>query len=278
MSYLDSIFADAKEEANRLCTLDINGFDGYREITEDDLPSDKFFDDEWKQQQSVKYKSFFAPAVLLIAGVVLFIVWTTNPMQPGFIFASLLLLGVGAFASYLVYTRSRDIEDAGYNCRHLGRGVILCRTTVQLNAASAMTRGALPAIQTQNRTDNRAVFHFVSVFFPDSKTFIRNVFCSDGGLRKTFKVGDTVVVYRHADSGEADLLPSTHVTVPSELMQKILAAKVQNAEAAKVKVTVTNKKALGVYLVIFLVILLLGLLPFLIVLILALLKVPVTFT
>ena len=252
VSYLDSIFADAKEEANRLCTLDFRSFADYREITEDDLPSDKFYDDEWKQQQSVMYKSFFAPAVLLLASVVLFIVWTTNPMQFGFILASLILLGVGLFGSFLVFKRSRDIQDAGYNCSHLGRGVILCKTTVRSNAASTMTRGAIPNIRMQNRTDNRAVFHFVSVFFPDTKTYIRNVFCSDGGLRNTFGVGDTVAVYRHADSGEADLLPSTHVTVPPELMAKVRVEQVRKAPAIRIKPTV-NKKAIVIYFVIILV-------------------------
>ncbi len=278
MSYFDSIFADAKDEANRLCTLDFSSFEGYREISEDDLPSDQFYGDEWKQQQSVKYKSFLAPAVLLIAGVVLFILWISNPMTFLLILFSLILLSVGIYASFTVYRRSQEIDTAGYSCNHLGRGIILCRTTVQSNAASAMTRGAFPNIQTQNRTDNRAIVHFVSVFFPDSKTFIRNVFCSDGGLRKTFNVGDTVVVYRHSDSGEADLLPSTHVNVTPELLTRIRAEQIHNAQTSKVKVTVTNKKTLRVYLVIFLIILLSGLLPFFVVLILALLKIPITFT
>jgi len=252
MSYLDSIFADAKEQANRQCTLDFESFAGYREITEDDLPSDKFYDDEWKQQRSVMYKSFFAPAILLITSIILFIAWTANPMQPGFIFASLITLGVGIYASFLVYKRSQGIGSDGYSCSHLGRGVILCKTTIRSNAATTMTRGVVPNIQTRDRTDNTAVFHFVSVFFPETGTYIRNVFCSDGGLRRTFFVGDTVVVYRHSDSGEADLLPSTHVIVPPELMAKVRVEQVRNDPAIRITPSV-NKKAIILFFVVILV-------------------------
>lgn len=277
MSYLDNLFGDAKEEANRICTLDFNRFEGYREIAEDDLPADQFYEDEWKQQLSVRNKSILAPAVLLIAGVVLFVVWLSYPATLLLILFSVILLAVGIYSSILVYKRSQDISSAGYSCRHIGRGVILCRTRVVMNAAGAMTRGALSGIDTVSKTNNRAVFHFVSVFFPETKTYIRNVFCSDGGLRKTFRIGDTVVVYRHSDSGQADLLPSAHVVVPPELRQAISVEQLRTPETTKVKSTTTSRKSLVILLIVFLFVILIGVLPFLLVLILALLKVPVTF-
>lgn len=277
MSYLDNLFGDAKEEANRICTLDFNRFEGYREIAEDDLPADQFYEDEWKQQLSVRNKSMLAPAVLLIAGVVLFVVWLSNPAIRLLIFFSVILLAIGIYSSILVYKRSQGISSAGYSCRHIGRGVILCRTRVVTNAGGSMTRGALSEADTINTMHNRAVFHFVSVFFPETKTYIRNVFCSDGGLRKPFRIGDTVVVYRHSDSGQADLLPSAHVVVPPELKQVISVEQLRKPETTKVKVTTTSKKTLVIMLIVFLVVLLIGMLPFLLVLILALLKVPITF-
>ena len=255
MSYLDSIFADAKEQANRQCTLDFESFAGYREITEDDLPADKFFDDEWKQQRSVMYKSFFAPAVLLLVSVILFIVWTTNPMEIRLILGSLAVLAIGIFASFLVFKRTRDMNSAGYSCSHLGRGVILSKTTVRSAAATAMTRGAIREMRTTNGMRKTAEFHFVSVFFPDTKTYVRNVFCSDGGLRKVFAIGDTVAVYRYSDSGEADLLPSKHVVVPPELMAKVRVEQVRKNPSRRAS-SPAKKKAIVIYFVVILVIVL----------------------
>ncbi len=247
MSVFDSIIGRAKEEAKIVCTFNFDDFEDYREITEDRLPSGSFYSDELKQQQSVKYKSFFAPAILLIAAIVVLIVWLSNPKNLILLVISFILFVVGGYASYLIYKKTQEINDAGFSCNHLGRGVILWKTTVNRH-----NPGTHPA-------SNSPPIHFVSVFFPDSRTFIRHVLCSDGGLRKTFAIGDTVVVYRHADSGEADLLPSTHVTVPPELVQRAQIEKVNYAESDKYihsnDIKVSKKNAPKVYVIILLVVL-----------------------
>lgn len=264
MSVFDSIIGRAKEEAKIVCTFNFDDFEDYREITEDNLPAGEFFSDEYNQQRSVNYKSFFAPAFLLIAAIVVLIVWLTNPKNLILLVISFLLFVVGGYASYIIYKKTQDIKNAGFSCTHLGRGIILWKTTVNRHNPGTHPESNSPPI------------HFASVFFPDSKTYIRHVFCSDGGLRKTFAIGDTVVVYRHADSGEADLLPSTHVTVPPELMQRAQIEQVNYAESDKYKhsydIQVSKKNAPKVYVIIFLVVLFMVLSPFLIALIALLLK------
>lgn len=233
MAFLDWIIPAAREQALQEDIFDYKAFEDYREVSLSELQVDAFYVDEMQNVLKDHRIQFSSVAIAFGAAIAFyyaaFLTWNSAIGMTGIIKNIIFLtvptgfLIVGVIMAVLLVRRGKDLDNTQQRIEALQRGVVLHKFTVYRDAVATITKNTLQNDSYGHPADAHkrvAKYTFYSIFFPDEKTYVRHVYYAQTVGRASFSFGDKVIVYKLASDPEATLLPTIHVDVPEDLMEK----------------------------------------------------------
>ena len=290
MAVFDWIMNAARDQAIREDVFDYQAFEDYREISEADLPVDTFFVDEMQSVEKSHRIQYISIFLVFFFAIVFFVVAfaSRGAMKSATEEMAIFLVPigffiVGIFLTVLLLRTGKALDNTSQTIEGLQRGVILNTMTVYRDAVATVTNNAISnRIGGYRSGRNRRVasFTFCTVFFPENRTYIKHVFFPRSLGQPPVHFGDKVVVYKLTVEPEARMLPTIHLEVPEELIERAktlreargishqgLKTLSRGADGAYVAEPVTKgsiKKGIKSYFLILLVMLLFVIVPMLI--------------
>lgn len=204
-----------RREAEVQCDFDFGAFEDYREISEAQLPTGHFFDDELKRLRSDHHKQYLTVAFLGVFSVIFAMAaWVTSAPVSMWVLSGVFIVVTIAYPFVFLRQKSKTIDRIDSSIEGLMRGVVVCKTTI--------FRG---------RGRNRSRYVYASVLFPESMSYIKCVYQAAGPYRSYFQVGDKVAVYKLVGEQDAEMIPTTHLEVPAGLIEKATTARKSRVQA-----------------------------------------------
>ncbi|NLT11195.1 MAG: DUF948 domain-containing protein [Clostridiaceae bacterium] len=230
MAAFDWIINAARGQAVEEDVFDYEAFADYREISDADLPVDSFFVDEMQSVEKSHRTQYISIFIVFFFAIVFFVValFSRGQMKSAneemVIF--LVPIGffiVGVFLLVILLRTGKALDNTSQTIEGLQRGVVLNKMTVHRDAMATVTNNVLTNRVGGRRggtNDQVASFTFFTVFFPDSKTYIKHVFDTKSLGQAKISFGAKVVVYKLSVDSEARIMPTIHLEVPEELIER----------------------------------------------------------
>lgn len=235
MPVFDWIINAARGQAVAEDAFDYEAFEEYREISDADLPVDSFFVDEMQSVEKSHRTQYISIVIVFFFAIVFFIVAIASKgsMDSAAKSAMIFLIPivffiVGVFLLMLLLRTGKALDNTSQTIEGLQRGVVLNTMTIYRDAVATVTNNTLSnrsAGYRDGRNERVASFTFCTVFFPENETYIKHVFFEKSLGQAPVRFGDKVVVYKLTVEPEARMLPTIHLEVPEELVERAKAVR-----------------------------------------------------